>query len=156
MFLLTFVPYAGEGSDGILRNVFLYRSWRLPYGAQLLLPPSVNTAIMAVAVTVAPRLTHRMPMERALLIGLLTWLVFTQGIAGNYFALLIPIACLNAPRDRRWLWPLSVLVAIIELEFTGLLDVSPVVGVVLWAGLWCICAAWLRTLVIPALFLRRQ
>ncbi len=148
VFLLTFAPFAGEGSAGILSNVFLYKSWRLPYGTQLLFEPTINTAIMALAVFLAPLLTRRMPLERALLVGVLAWLVFTSGISTNYLYPLIAVAALNAPRDRRWLPVVSVIVAALEMEYTGLLPAFPAaLKAGLWMGLWFVLVAWLWGLV---------
>src|SRR5688572_20749779 len=47
VFFASFLPFAAEGAEGILKNVILYRGYPQPYGFQLVLPGAVMTLLMA-------------------------------------------------------------------------------------------------------------
>lgn len=151
VFVLSFAPYTPVGSAGMLRNVFLYRGMIEPYGLLVILPGAVNTALMALAMLTVPLLARRLPLQDALLVSVLAWLVTTSGIGVQYFMVLLIVGSLN-PRNTGWLLGIGGLVALIEVDMLmpGQTLPLPVLRVA-WAALWLVCALWLTTLMMARL-----
>lgn len=142
VWLLSFAPFAPAGSAGILDNVLLFGSFKQPFLTHLLLPTGVNGLLFGLALVGVYVRLPRLPLERALLAGVLTWLVFSPGFATNYLLLLVGVAALNAPEERRWLLPVSIAAALIEADFCGLLVLNADVRTLLWLALWPMLLVW--------------
>jgi hypothetical protein len=144
VFLVSFMPYAAVGSAGIWRNVFTYQGITTPYGFLILLPRSVNTVLMLTALLLVPVAVRRFPLNKALLVSLLAWLVTASGVGAQYFMLLLIVGMLDLEQNAVWLLGVGTLVTLIELEtilppHTITLDLLGE----LWFGLWLVCVAWL-------------
>jgi hypothetical protein len=122
VFCLTFFPYLKQGSDGILRNVFMYSSQTGWYGTSEIVLTIKNTVLPAISkasgvscstncgdetvVTVAklcfllgiclfPFLLGRHDLVRKCLLGTLFFVAFTTGMAVQYFVLPVALASLR-------------------------------------------------------------
>ncbi len=139
--LLTFIPYAAEGSRGILDNVFLYRGFKEPFGPLMIfLPRSLVSWMMTAVVLLVPIWARRFSMDKALLLCVLAWLLSAPGVGVQYVALLVAVACIAARTAR--MIEIGICVALIEAN-----QISAAANAATWLGLWFVCAVWFTRLV---------
>lgn len=98
VFILGFVPFWGAGKDGIIQNVFLYRSMaNAPFWNSLFPAIIVNNLpiiILFIATLIVAGFTFRKrPVIEAFSLYLLVTVIFSPAIANQYLAIAsIPIA----------------------------------------------------------------
>jgi hypothetical protein len=144
VFLGSFMPYAVGGSAGIWDNVFTYQGILSSYGFLILLSRPVNSALMLLVLLFVPIAVRRLPLNKALLVSLLAWLVAASGIGIQYFTLLLIVGALDLKQNAVWLLGVGSLVALIELQTIVPPHSFPMslLGSI-WFGLWVVCVAWL-------------
>lgn len=130
IFTLTFVPYLPDGLNGIVSRVLLYKSWAgYGFGSSLLfwtVMPFIPFAAKAL----------RLDLFDAMLLSLLSTLVFAYGAGADLFAMIFPLAFL---RPSRWLVPLTVAALLLISPLTHLEMATPINTNNL---LWIIVTAW--------------
>jgi hypothetical protein len=105
--VVSVLPFAGGGAIGIARNVFAYGGVVGEYGVTSLHPalalPVATVILRAMLVLAFLLLAIRSPTDpiRAILVGVLLFLVLTPGFGTQYFVL--PIA-FGALRPSKWFW----------------------------------------------------
>lgn len=95
IFIAGFFPYLPDGADGIVRNVFLYKSFdNAPFWAMF--SPNViynfipRSVLMVLALIIFGFVTRRRPVLESLHFYLISLVVFSSAIANQYLA--IPLA----------------------------------------------------------------
>jgi hypothetical protein len=86
-FLASFLPYWSTGSQGIIRNVFLYSSIPGIYGISSLINLPSLKFVFIIGVLVYPFLIHKREIITQFLLTSLFFLAFTTGMGEQYFVL---------------------------------------------------------------------
>lgn len=105
MFAASFLPFAASGADGMLHNVFLYRSFQnglvsrvISSGIGDALPAAIPFILLLAAFGLAVR---RLPPLRAALVYLVALVVLSPAMANQYLA--IPMATVAAALNPAYL-----------------------------------------------------
>ena len=95
IFLASFIPYWKSGSQGIIDNVFLYRSFHnAPFWFGLM-PPLLSSRVPSIlgflaALVIAGLLFRRLPAFESALLYTAVLVVFSPAMANQYLALAMP------------------------------------------------------------------
>jgi hypothetical protein len=123
IFLLSFLPYWSEGSEGILRNVFLYRSvtnapfWNVfaPNILLTLLPPII---LFVGTLMLLGLIWRKKSLMESFNYYLICVVIFSSAVMNQYFSISLPAIA------TQWNWAYSLFTAFTTLYLT-----------VDWAGL---------------------
>jgi hypothetical protein len=138
IFLSTFIPYWSTGKTGIINNVFLYSSWAGDYGINTLIHCPQLKYVFILALCLFPLFIKTKDIIRQCLLGFLFFLVFTTGIASQYF--LLPIA-FGALRPSKGFMLYCLLTAIFILGSPNHLSI-PGFHLLKWNIVWLGALYW--------------
>ena len=113
LFLLSFIPYWQEGSQGIIQNVFMYRSFKnfpllgigliKQFGLDININTDILLAIFAILMSVSAWIFRREKFTNLFMLYTMAVVAFTSGSSGQQ--LVIPcIAMIIFFREKSWIY----------------------------------------------------
>jgi len=100
VFILSFVPYWPAGSQGIIQNVFLYKSYNNEYFYHLFIPGILQNGLTSVQVWIILLITFAVVLRRrnnfdSLLLYTCILVAASPAITNQYLAIVVPFSVAN-------------------------------------------------------------
>lgn len=137
LFLLSFVPFAPGGLDGIVSNVFAYGGVT-GYGLSMVLPDGIARLIFYGAMLLLPLIAPD-NLPEALALAALGTITLMYGIAQQYFALVLVLCVWRAELDAEY-----TVVTLLTAVLVALHEVIPeyMQAMIMFGGLWSVSMIW--------------
>lgn len=98
IFVASFIPYLPGAANNILDHVFLYSSGHQQYGLSIIFPRAIVIILFIIFSVILPYLAKqklKLSLESAMTFAFISFLVFTPGIAVQYFLLPVLFGSIN-------------------------------------------------------------